>query len=131
MAETKTTTITTLARRKSLAQITSGAITSLAKITHIALGDGGCDADGEPKDLAGDESALHHEVARYAIDGVTYPEETTARYTATIPAADHAGEVINEIALVDSEGTVCAIKTMYPKRKDGDVIFTFTFDDEF
>lgn len=131
MAETKTTTITTLARRKSLAQITSGAITSLAKITHIALGDGGCDAVGEPKALSGKESELFNEIARYPIDDLSFPEETTARYSVTIPAADHAGQVFNEMALVDEDGTVCAIKTMYPKQKDGDVIFTFTFDDEF
>lgn len=131
MAETKNTTITTLARRKGLAQITSGVITTLAKITHIALGDGGCDAEGEPKALIGNESELFNEIARYPIDGVSFPEETTARYAVTIPAADHAGKVFNEIGLVDEDGTVCAIKTMYPKRKDGDVIFTFTFDDEF
>lgn len=131
MAETKNTTITTLARRKGLAQITSGAITTLAKITHIALGDGGCDAEGEPKALFGNESELFNEIARYPIDGVSFPEETTARYTVTIPAADHAGRVFNEMALIDENGTACAIKTMYPKQKDGDVIFAFTFDDEF
>jgi len=32
---------------------------------------------------------------------------------------------------VDSDGDVVAIKTMYPKKKDEDVSFTFEFDDEF
>ena len=41
------------------------------------------------------------------------------------------GEEISEAALVDSDGDVVAIKTMYPKKKDEDVSFTFEFDDEF
>lgn len=49
----------------------------------------------------------------------------------TIPKDDLAGEVINEAALVDSEGDVAAIKTMYSKQKDAGVSFTFEFDDEF
>ena len=62
---------------------------------------------------------------------MTYPEETTARYAVTIPKDDLAGEIINEAALVDSDGDVAAIKTMYSKQKDAGVSFTFEFDDEF
>ena len=49
----------------------------------------------------------------------------------TIPRDKHAGVSFSEAALVDSNGTLCAIKNMYPKRKDADVTFVFEFDDEF
>ena len=118
-------------RREKLCKITSGEISTLAPVTHVAFGDGGVDGAGDPIPPDGSAVALTQELARYAIDGVTYPVPATARYTATIPANDLAGAEISEAALVDSDGELCAIKTMFVKRKDAGVTFTFTFDDEF
>jgi len=125
--------IITLYRRQKLCQITSGAITSIPKITHVAFGDGGMNGSGEPIPPAIDAAGLANEIARYPIDGVTYPLDplTTARYTATVPANALPGASISEAALVDDDGKVCAIRTFFVKRKDAGVTFTFTFDDEF
>ena len=109
--------IVTEFRRKQLCEITSGKISSIAPISHIAFGSGGCDDDGA--------------VGRYQVDPPTYPSIATARYTVTIPNNELVGEIINEAALIDSEGNVCAIRNMLPKGKDEEVTFTFTFDDEF
>lgn len=128
MAETS---VITNYRRKNLCKITSGAISSIPKITHIAFGDGGVDDSGEPKTPLATQMALNSEIERYPIDGVTYPVDTTARYTVTIPKNDLPGEEISEAALVDAEGNLCAIKNMYVKKKDAGVSFAFTFDDEF
>lgn len=128
MAETS---IITLARRKSLCQITSGAIDALPEITKIYLGDGGVGEDGEPIPPSETDTALKNKIGEYEIGPIEYPVETTARYTITVPAVDLVGKKISEAALVDAEGTLCAIKTMYPKQKDDGVTFTFTFDDEF
>lgn len=125
------TTAVTLARRKKLCQITSGAVAQLAPITHIAFGDAGVDAQGEPIAVDENQTALHHEVGRYPVESVTYPTETTARYTVTIPKADLAGKKLSETALVDGDGTLCVIKNMYAKGKDDGTTFTFAFDDEF
>lgn len=65
------------------------------------------------------------------VESVTYPDETTARYTVTIPKDSLVGKEINEAALVDSDGDLVAIKNMYSKKKDEGVSFTFEFDDEF
>jgi len=100
-------------------------------VTHIAFGDGGVDAGGNPVTPSETQTALKREIARYPIAGVEYPVGTTARYTVTIPKEDLAGEKISEAALVDSSGALCAIKTMYVKQKDEGVSFAFTFDDEF
>jgi len=124
-------TIITRARRVALCKITSGAVSSIPAITQIAFGDGGVDSSGEPTAPLETQTALNHEVARYPIDGVTYPIDTTARYAATIPENDLTGVKISEAALVDADGVLAAIKNVYAKQKDAEVIFTFELDEEF
>lgn len=129
MAEQKS--VVTLYRRIKLAKITSGAITEIPKITHIAFGANGVDEEGNPLTPSESQTALNGEFCRYEVGEVTYPVETTARYTVTIPREEQAGQKFNEMALVDADGHLCAIKNMFTKQKDDDVIFTFEFDDEF
>lgn len=118
-------------RRIKMAQVTSGGIKELSPITQIAFGDGGVDGEGKPIVPDETQTELVNEFCRYAVDGVLYPIETTARYTVSIPRAEQVGKNFNEMALVDEKGNLCAIKTMFTKQKDDDVIFTFEFDDEF
>lgn len=125
------TSVITKARRKMLAEITSGKITTIPAITHIAFGSGGVDAAGEPKQASETQTALFNEVQRYPVDSVTYPVDTTARYSVEIPEVDLVSVKISEAGLIDADGTLCAIKTMYVKQKDENVKFTFEFDDEF
>ena len=115
--------VITKARRVNLAKITSGTVESIPKITHIAFGDQGVDEAGQPLQPTQEQQALRHEV--------TNPAETTNRYTVTIPEAGLVGTNISEMALIDSEGVFAAVKNFLPKGKDGDVEFTFEFDDEF
>lgn len=123
--------VITKARRVKLCQASSDIAKPLAPITHIAFGSGGVDESGEPIIPLESQTALKNELARYAIDKVEYPVETTARYTVTIPKDEMTGDSINEAALVDSAGDLAAIRTMYTKRKDAGVEFVFEFDDEF
>lgn len=131
MSEINKNSVITLARRIKFTKITSGAITEFPKITQVAFGDGGVDASGEPIAPLETQTNLTNEFCRFNIDSVAYPVETTARYTVNIPKTEQVGKIFNEMALVDEDGTLCAIKTMYSKQKDDDVIFTFEFDDEF
>lgn len=123
--------VITRKRRVKLCQASSGAESTLAPVTKIAFGSGGVDEGGDPIAPLETQEALKQEIKRYDVDSVTYPVETTARYTVTIPADDLTGASINEAALVDSDGDLAAIKTMYTKRKDAGVTFTVEFDDEF
>lgn len=123
--------VITRIRRRKLCQASSDPTKPLAVITHIALGDGGTDADGEPLMPSENQTALVHEVVRYEIKDVIYPVETTARYTAVIPEGELERQVFSEAALVDSDGDLAAIKNMYPKKKDVGVAFQFELDDEF
>lgn len=123
--------VITLTRRKKFALASSDAGKPLDPITHIAFGSGGVDRSGEPLAPSGEQTALNTELYRYPVDSITYPDETTVRYTVTIPRDEHTGDCISEAALVDSSGDLAAIKTMYVKRKDAGVAFTFEFDDKF
>ena len=131
MSEMTENSVITLTRRRKFCLASSDAAKPLAPVTHIAFGSGGVDGDGEPLTPLETQTALNHELYRYPIDGVSYPEDTTARYACTIPKDEHTGDSISEAALVDSDGDLCAIKTMYAKRKDAGTAFTFEFDDEF
>lgn len=130
MAENNNIVVTDY-RREALCKITSGAISKLPAISHVAFGDQGVNEDGSVKPPSGAQTALNHEVGRYEVGTAAYPIATTARYTVVIPA-DALPEVsISEAALVDTEGNLCAIRNMLPKGKDENVEFMFTFDDEF
>ena len=100
-------------------------------VAYLALGDGGCGEDGEPIAPGLEQSALTHEICRYAVETPTFPVDTTARFTAIVPEAAQGGVKFSEMGLVDTENNFVAIKTMYPKQKDDDVEFSFTFDMEF
>lgn len=132
MADTQVITfVITKARRESLCKVTSGAVSQVAPVTHMAFGDGGVDEQGKPKPPLETQTALNHELARYPVETVKYPDTTTAQYVAVIPADDLAGKSISEAALVDSAGVLCAIKTMASKVKDAGTTFTFTLNDKF
>jgi len=123
--------VITYIRREKLCKVTSGAIPTIPPITHVAFGTGGNKPDGDPIPPKVTQTTLTAEVARYPIESVEYPLSTTARYTVRIPESNLPGVTINEAALVDAEGDIAAIKTMYSKRKDVDVEFVFSFDDEY
>lgn len=125
------TSVVTKIRRINLAKITSGAIESIPPITKIAFGKGGVDSSGNVITPSETQTSLNNQIGIYSIDSVTYPVQTTARYTVTIPENELVGESISEIALVDSAGNLCVIKNTLPKGKDNGVKFTFEFDDEF
>lgn len=125
------TSVITKIRRVNLAKITSGAIESISPITKMAFGNGGVDENGNVIVPNEEQTSLNNQIGIYDIDSVSYPIETMARYTVTIPENELVGESISEIALVDSAGNLCAIKNTLPKGKDNGVKFTFEFDDEF
>lgn len=130
MAEEKNSIITK-SRRIALAKLTAGVVPTIPPVAYLALGDGGCGEDGEPIAPGLEQTALSHEICRYAVETPTFPVEATARFTAIVPEGEQAGVKFSEMGLVDTENNFVAIKAMYPKQKDDDVAFSFTFDMEF
>jgi len=133
MAEAPQNSVITLFRRVQFCLITSGEISTISPITHVAFGSGGVDSNGDPISPLETQTTLNNQVAIYPINSVNFPIEprTTARYEVTIPAPDLSGVPISELALVDEEGNLCAIKTFFAVRKSEGIAFTMEILDEF
>lgn len=120
-------TVTTIYARQQMAKARAEG-TKLTKVVKMAFGSGGT-KDGKPISLDGTEQALKKELIQKNIDSFTFMEPAKIRYTCTIAEGELAGEVINELALVDEAGKFTAIRTMTDKQKDGDIEFVFEIDD--
>ena len=120
-------TVTTLYARQQMAKARAEG-TKLTKVVKMAFGSGGT-KDGKPISLDGTEQELKSELVQKEIDSYEFMEPAKIRYTCTIAEGELAGEVINELALVDEDGKFTAIRTMTDKQKDGDIEFIFEIDD--
>ncbi|HFU4567736.1 TPA: phage tail protein [Bacillus cereus] len=120
-------TVTTLYARQQMAKARAEG-TKLTKVVKMAFGKGGT-KDGKPISLDGTEQELKEELVQKVIDSYEFMEPAKIRYTCTIAEGELAGEVINELALVDEDGKFTAIRTMTDKQKDGDIEFIFEIDD--
>ncbi|MEC1262495.1 phage tail protein [Bacillus swezeyi] len=121
-------TVTTLYARQQMAKARAEGGT-LTKIVKMAFGNGGTNDTGEPISLQGTEQALKNELLQKDIDGFVFMEPAKVRYTCTLEESELAGEIINELALVDENGKFTAVRTMTDKHKDGDIEFVFEIDD--
>jgi phage-related tail fiber protein len=113
-----------------LAKARAGDI-SLPAINQIAFGDGTTfDSDGDPIDQASSVNSLKNELLRKNIDSHTIIG-TGCRYVCRLEKAELAGQTINEVGLIDSEGDFIAIKSFANKTKDKDMPMVFEIDDKF
>lgn len=116
--------------REKLCKAHAGDIT-LPAIVQMGFGNGGVQADGTVIATTGEEEALKHELLKKDINGHTYPETTTCRYSTRLLKTDLANQTISEMGLYDSEGDLVAYKTFLPKGKDDDMEFIFDMDEIF
>ena len=122
--------IITKKARENMVKARAGAL-ALPKITGMAFGNGGVDADGSVITPQGDQAELVNELYRKEINGFEFTEDTTCRYTCTLTEPELAGEDISEVGLYDENGDIACIKNFKAKGKDGDMEMTFTLDDVF
>ena len=122
--------IITKKARENMVKARAGALV-LPKITGMAFGDGGVDAEGSAIKPQEDQAALVNELFRKEINGFEFVEDTTCRYTCTLSEPELAGEDISEIGMYDENGDIVCIKNFKAKGKDGDMEMTFTLDDVF
>ena len=123
--------VLTTALRVRMAQLLAGKISVIPKVKYMAFGSGGLDASGNPKQPSGAATALESEEKRYEVGEPTFPVDTTARFSATIPEADLVGKTLSEVGLFSEDNVLYAIRNMLPKQKDSDEELEFTHDLEF
>lgn len=117
--------------KKKIIQARAGLIPALPKIVAMAFGDGAASGSSIRTPLATDTS-LQHELHRQNIDGVELQEdEISALYRTTLAKATLAGNVINEVAMVDEDGDLQSIRSFSSKGKDGDMEMVFEVLDKF
>lgn len=122
--------VTNIAKKKII-QARAGLIPSLPKTVAMAFGDGAASGSSIRTPLPTD-TALQHELHRQNVDGVELQEdEISAMYTSTLGKTTLGGQVINEVALVDEDGDLLAIKSFSSKGKDSDMEMVFEVLDKF
>lgn len=102
-----------------------------AKITKMAFGIGGVNANGEPIEPLSSTVTLSNEVLRKDLVSHNFDGKKSMKYTCTIRNNECVGMKISEIALVDSDNEIVCIKTFAPKQKDADIEMTFDIYDTF
>lgn len=90
-----------------------GTISALPKITQVAVGDGGKEADGSLKNPDSARTSLYNEIARVAVSFEDVDKFTLKAVCALDSGTTTSlvGKDINEMALIDSEGTLITLET--------------------
>lgn len=103
--------------------------TTLARVRYMAFGDMGVSSDGEIIAPLETETALKNEILRVEI-GTKKLLGNTCTYTGRIEADEAVGKSINELALVDTDGDLIAIKRFKSKIKDAGIPMIFDVVDK-
>ena len=129
MPEKKNMTTTAKARIKiAEARGTGGAI---AKITHIAVGEGGLNNDRTQKTFDRNQDTLYKEIKRFGAVQLERKDNKNS-YKIIVEQSDSSidGKEISEIGLIDADGDLVAAQTFLPKIKDANTEFVFTLTEE-
>lgn len=114
--------------KEKLVKARAGLIT-LPAITQVAFGDAGATSEGLPIAPSGSANSLNNEVLKVDVETKTV-SGSVCTYTVQISADQAIGKKISELALVDSEGDLIAIKCFRPKIKDEGIPMIFEITDE-
>ena len=124
-----TKSVITKIRRKKMAEA-SHTTGTVAKITHIALGSGGVNADGTVIVPLAENVALKKEGVRKPYTSSTKTSDTSYEYTIKLEEDELVGTFISEMALIDEDGDVVAFSNFLAKGKDETEV-TFTIEDNY
>ena len=124
------TSITTKIAKEKLIKARCGE-KPLPKVMKMAFGNGGTNEDNEPLEIDIEQSSLNNEIGRKNIDGYNIIAYNKCEYFCTLLENELVNEKITEIALIDEEDDVIAIRNFKPKHKDNDMQLRFFIEDEF
>lgn len=123
-------TTTKLAREK-LAKAHAGE-SALPPIVEIGFGTGGHDViTGDPTEPSDEVNIVSDEVLRKAIEGYSFPVDTTLRILGELDYAEANGEGISAIGLYDDDGDLVALKHTIPRIKTADMKLVIEWDEQF
>lgn len=120
--------VTTEVAKKKILLARAG-VQLLPKIAKMAFGTGGVDADGSVLEVGEKQQELNAEALRKEIDGYEIISDTKIQYKCTLKEEELVGQQLSELALVDADGDLVAIKNFAVKEKDGDWKMVFKISD--
>ena len=120
--------ITTIKAKKKMLLARAG-LQDLTRITQMAFGSGGVDDFGEVLQPDEDQEELVNEICRKDIKKIEVVSDTKISYYCTIGESELTNAELSELALVDEEGDLMAIKNFKAKGKDSDFSMTFKIND--
>lgn len=103
---------TILGRKKRINAYMSN-VPSLPPITHVAVGNGGQNADGSLKIPSETSVGLFNEILRQKVEYESV-SDTVAKFIANLNSGSDtvlSGKIINEIGLIDSDGAFITLET--------------------
>lgn len=124
------TSITTKMVKEKLIKARCGE-KSLPKIIKMAFGKGGTNESNDVLEIDFEQSSLNNELSRKNIDGYNITAYNKCEYYCTLTEQELVNEKITEVALIDEEDNVIAIKNFKAKYKDNDMQMRFFIEDEF
>ncbi|WP_250278803.1 phage tail-collar fiber domain-containing protein [[Clostridium] colinum] len=124
------TSITTKIAKEKLIKARCGE-KPLPKVIKMAFGNGGTNELNEPLEIDFDKATLNNEIGRKNIDGYKITDYNKCEYFCTLLENEFINEKITEVALIDEENDIIAIKNFKPKYKDNDMQLRFFIEDEF
>lgn len=124
------TSITTKIAKEKLIKARCGE-KPLPKVSKLAFGKGGASEDDQPLNIDLEQCTLNNEILRKEIDGYKITVYNKCEYFCTLLEDELVNEKITEVALIDEEDDVIAIRNFKPKHKDNDMQLRFFIEDEF
>lgn len=95
----------------------------LAPFAFMAFGDAGHHPDFTPKIPDPEAPGLAHEVLRVPLHAATRASEFTVECEGRIERGELVGVWVSEVAVLDADGRLVAIKTFAPKIREADELY--------
>lgn len=121
---------TLLQARSHFAQAHAGVV-QLRPIVKMAFGSGGVDENGNPIPPDATVATLNRELYRKDIESHTFTSTTSVTFVCVLTADELNNTDLSEVALVDSTGSIVAIKTFKKKHKDNETEIMFEWTEKF
>lgn len=123
------TSVTTNIAREKLIKASAG-VSPLPKCKYIALGN--CRVNlGDVIECYPEQTRLNNELTRKEIAGYNITKFNECEYFCVIEENELENETISEIALIDEDGDIVAIRNFGEKFKDPDMQLRFFITDVF
>lgn len=123
------TSVTTNIAREKLIKARAG-VSPLPRCKYIALGNGGVNL-GNVTECYSEQTRLNNELIRKEIAGYNIKKFNECEYFCIIEENELENETISEIALIDEDGDIVAIRNFGEKFKDPDMQMRFFITDVF